>query len=198
MTKTLTRADLATDLPWIRGHVTRACGRRWDHDELVSQGHDFILTRYNLESFDPTRYEGQPDAKIEQKLRAHAGISLIRHLRLFLRRERRTARQTQALPCVEAPVYEEVDETIEVERQRQDELLTKIGLRLDFMDDPMAWKLSRVISGIRGGSSLEDMIAETCPTRNGAAKLFAWASETFHNLNLESLYAAESRSKAGR
>ena len=143
-----------------------------DEDDLHSEAALFLLDRYNLDAFDETRY---PEEQRLSKLRAHAGISLLRHLRNRQLREWKVRSSSCALPSDEIMEAEEEPKEAPVSHQARGKLERIFGSLL-LHTSPNAGKMRAVIADVLEGMSLDSAISLHCG-QGEWRKLKNWAAK---------------------
>lgn len=174
-------ADLVSDHGFIGSHVGSVVKRFGNQgaplEEIESQAASFLLERYHIENFDARRFPKMPDESVEdhrervnKKLRAHAGVSLRRHLvQWFERRHAKTKRfediYAGQLDLVAAAP--EADEARQAAKAQAEKRIRSLDRRLVAVYDPNAMSLRRLIHLVLSGSSVDDAFRDVCRGDDG-------------------------------
>lgn len=174
------------DPSWLRNHAIRFArtGRAGGKtvDEIMSDATDFILTGYNLSSFDPKKHPGVDPVLL---LKGHCASSLLRHLS---RCAKIAARKSERMRVVSLDAESGTGASSLGSRLTTDDVLTKkVGTRgtvllslLRMDGDPKSMQLCRIIDGVKMGNSFAAASRLAgCKTIKTALCLVDWARRRY-------------------
>jgi len=179
------RQALACDTGrWLTAHVSKiAKGFHLDSHEAEDLRQDaalWLLTSYlRSGSFDKTRYPqragetvAEHSARVERKFRAHAGISVLRKMGYWVRRNIRRALPVVAIDKVleELVPVDDAPPRVEFAVERE---LARVELLCNLAGTLEAAEIARLIYEVRDNSrTLEELVA-TCPAGISALRRYA-------------------------